>query len=308
LFLFIPMKTGFLVIIALALAPQVSFTADAGAPQAKIAFERDSNVWIANTDGTRGRKLIMGDDPCIAPDGTKVAFTMTPPVRKDVERYIAVVDVETGTTKIFKDVPSDNCFGPVWSPDGSKILFEIFVDNHWRLGLANADGSGFGFFKIPFREQGWSSPCWAPDAKSIYCQDLENICRFGLDGELLAKWEVSNTIPKGEMDSSRRLSVSDDGRKLLINLNMDEDVSLKDWEGPPPAIWMLDIASGKARRLTPKKSYASDSCWLSDSEMLVVDAQKGAKISSIYRVSISDGASTLVIKNAVDPSVSGGRR
>ena len=302
----IAMKTGFLLIGALVLALHASFAAEAGAPQTKIAFERGSNVWIANIDGTKARKLIKGDDPRIAPDGTKVAFTMTPPGSKDVERYIAVVDVETGATKVFKDMPSDNCFGPVWSPNGSQILFEIFVDNHWRLGLVNADGSGFQFFKTPFREQGWSSPCWAPDAKSIYCQDLENICRFGLDGELLAKWEVSKTIPKGDMDSSKRLSVSGDGKKLLIDLNMDEDVTLKDWEGPPPAIWILDIASGKATRLTPKKSYASDSCWLSDSEILVVDAQKDAKVSSIYRVSISDGASRLVIKNAFNPSVSGG--
>jgi TolB protein len=302
------MRTAVLIIVALALALHVSFSAEAGAPQSKIAFERDSNVWIANIDGTRTRKLIMGDDPRIAPDGTKVAFTMTPPRSKDVERYIAVVDVETGATRIFKDMPSDNCFGPVWSPNGSQILFEIFVDNHWRLGLVNADGSDFQFFKTPFRDQGWSSPCWAPDAKSIYCQDLENICSFGLDGELIAKWEVSKTIPKGDMDSSKRLSVSDDGKKLLIDLNMDEEVSLKDWEGPPPAIWMLDIASGKATRLTPKKSYASDSCWLSDSEILVVDAPRGAKISSIYRVSISDGTSRLVIKNAANPSVSADAR
>jgi len=108
------------------------------------------------------------------------------------------------------------------------------------------------------------------------------------------------------MDSSKRLSVSGDGKKLLLDLNMDEDVTLKDWEGPPPAIWILDIASGKATRLTPKKSYASDSCWLTDSEILVVDAQNDAKISSIYRLSISDGASRLVIKNGFNPSVSGG--
>jgi hypothetical protein len=71
------------------LALHVSFSAEAGAPQSKIAFERDSNVWITNIDGTRARQLIMGDDPRIAPDGTKVAFTMTPPGSKDVERYIA---------------------------------------------------------------------------------------------------------------------------------------------------------------------------------------------------------------------------
>src|SRR5271165_4689337 len=164
----IAMKTGFLLIGALVLALLVSFAAEGGGPQSKIAFERGSNVWIANIDGTKARKLIKGDDPRIAPDGTKVAFTITPPGNKDVERYIAVVDAETGATKIFKDMPSDNCFGPVWSPNGLQILFEIFVDNHWRLGLVNADGSGFQFFKTPFRDQGWSSPCWAPDAINYF--------------------------------------------------------------------------------------------------------------------------------------------
>src|SRR3984893_9872028 len=203
------MKTGVLLIGALALALHASFAVETGDPQSKIAFERDSNVWIANIDGTKARKLIMGEDPRIAPDATKVAFTMTPPGSKDVERYIAVVDVETGATKLFKDMPRNNCFCPIWSPNGSQILFEIFVDNHWRLGLVNADGTGFQFFKTPFRDQGWSSPCWPRDYKFIYCQDRENICRFGPDGEFLAKWEVSKTIPKGDLDSSKRLSVSD---------------------------------------------------------------------------------------------------
>jgi len=69
------MKTGFLLIAAFVLALHVLFAAEAGAPQTKIAFERGSNVWIANIDGKKERKLIKGDDPRIAPDGTKGAFT-----------------------------------------------------------------------------------------------------------------------------------------------------------------------------------------------------------------------------------------
>ena len=125
-----------------------------------------------------------------------------------------------------------------------------------------------------------------------------------MDGELLASWEIQKTVPNGDMDSSKRLSISDDGKRLLININMDEDVSLKDWDGPPPAIWLFDIPSGKATRLTPKKSYASDSCWLSDSEFLLVDADKKGKGSSIYRASIAGGTPQLLIRNAADPSVS----
>jgi TolB protein len=106
------------------------------------------------------------------------------------------------------------------------------------------------------------------------------------------------------MDSSKRLSVSEDGSKLLVNINMDEEVSLKDWEGPPPAIWLFDLPSAKATRLTPKKSYATDSCWLNNSEFLMVDTDRDGKIDSIYRGSIDRWAPRLVIKNATDPSVS----
>ena len=124
-------------------------SAEPGAPQTRIAFARDSNLWTTNLDGTKTRKLVKGDDPCISPDGTKVAFTMSPRGGRKSCAISPWSQVATGATQIFKATPSDNCFGPVWSPDGSQIVFEIFVENHWRLGLVNADGSGFRFFQIP---------------------------------------------------------------------------------------------------------------------------------------------------------------
>jgi hypothetical protein len=98
---------------------------------------------------------------------------------------------------------------------------------------------------VSFRDPGWWSVIWAPDGKSIFCQDLENI-------------------------------------------------------------WLIDIPSGKATRLTPKMSYASDSCWLNHSEYLLVDSKKNEKISSIYQASIGSGTPRRVIKNAANPSVSAG--
>jgi TolB protein len=298
------MKAGNLLIAFLALAVHPLLSNEPGAPQRRIVFARDSTLWTANLDGTKIRKLVKGADPCISPDGRKVAFTMSPSGGKEVVRFIAVAEVATGATTVFKETPSKNCFGPVWSPDGSQILFEILVENHWRLGLINSDGSGFRFFRMPSVDQGCWSTVWAPDAKSIFCQDLDKIYRFSLEGDLVASWEISKIIPNGDMDSSKRLSVSQDGNKLLVNINMDEEVSLKDWEGPPPAIWLFDLPSAKATRLTPKKSYATDSCWLNNSEFLIVDTDRDGKIDSIYRASIDRWTPRLVIKNATDPSVS----
>src|ERR1700722_1817506 len=275
------MNAGFLLFALLAFSLELSLSEELAAPQKRIAFVRDSSLWIANLDGSKTRKLVRGDNPSISPDGTKVAFTMSPEGGTQIVRYIAVTQVATGATSIFKKMPSNNCFGPVWSPDGSQIVFEIFVENHWRLGLVNADGDNFRFFPIPARDSGWYSPSWARDSKSIFCQDLEKICQFSLDGGTMASWEIGKIIPKSDMDSSKRLSVCQDGKKLLVDVNMDEDESLKDWEGPPPAIWLFDIPSGTATRLTPKKSYASDSCWLNDSAFLLVDADKDVKKSSI---------------------------
>jgi TolB protein len=289
-----------------ALAIHSSLAVETGALQRRIVFVRDSDIWTANLDGSKERKLIRGADPCISPDGQKLAFTISPAGGKEVVRHIAVLDLANGSTKVLKETPSNNCFGPVWSPDSSRIVFEIYVENHWRLGLLNGDGSEFRFFEVPFRDSGWWSVIWAPDGKSIFCQDLESICRFDLNGQLLASWEIGKIIPNGDLDSSKRLSVSDDGQRLLIDVNMDNEESPKDWEGPPPAIWLFNIPSGKATRLTPKMSYASDSCWLNHSEYLLVDSKKNEKMSSIYQASIGGGTPRRVIKNAADPSVSTG--
>jgi TolB protein len=301
------MKAEFLLFAVLLLTTRASISEIASAPQRRIVFTRDSTLWTANLDGTKMRKLIKGADPCLSPDGTKVAFTMSPPAGAEVIlRYIAVVEVATGATKIFKNTPSNNCFGPVWSPDGSQLLFEIDVEHKWRLGLLNADGSGFRFFKLPDGTpvSGWWSLTWAPDAKSIFCQDLEKICQFGINGDLLASWEIAKIIPKADLDSSERFSISEDGKRLLINTSMSGEDSLKNWDGPPPATWLFDLPSAKATRLTPKKSYAADACWLTNSEILLVDADKVGEQSSIYRASIAGGTSRLVIRNGANPSVS----
>ena len=61
------------------------------------------------------------------------------------------------------------------------------------------------------------------------------------------------------------------------------------------------IWTAKATRLTPKKSYASDSCWLGDADFLLVDADKQGKTNSIYRASIDAWMPRLLIRNAANP-------
>jgi TolB protein len=161
----------------------------------RIAFARDSGIWVSDLQGASPRKIADGMDPSISPSGEKVAFTF---LGKDDERYIAVGDISARTKTLFKKVPSGNSFGPVWSPDGAVLLFKVFISNVWRFGLINADGTGFRFLDKTGKSDLWS-PCWAPDGQSIFCQDLSTIYRVNLEGKVLSKWDISNIIPNASM-------------------------------------------------------------------------------------------------------------
>ena len=120
------------------------------AAERKIAYERGENIFVANVDGTHAKKIAEGALPEISPDGARIAFNTVADskTRPGPERHIATADVASGKVTVLKDIPSDNCFGPVWSLDGKQLAFSIMADTAWQLGLVNADGSGFALSKM----------------------------------------------------------------------------------------------------------------------------------------------------------------
>jgi TolB protein len=282
----------------LLLAASATFAADT--PR-KLAFERnDASVWVANLDGTGPKKIAAGVDPDISPDGTKLAFNTED---KSPKRLIAVADLATGKVTLFKDLPSDNSFGPVWAPDGSKLLFYILIDHNWDIGLANADGTGFRILKKAASDShSFFSACWMPDGQSIYCQDLENIYHINLDGSVINQWPLQKLFPGGDMDSNVRFDISPDSRTLLVELNTEAVPERKGWDGPAPSIWSIDLSTQAARKLTPQ--FWWEPCWLTAYEFLCISQTAREKVPSIYRVSLDGKTRTLLIKNATLPSVS----
>ena len=182
----------------------------------KLAFERGSAVWVASLDGADAKKIAAGASPDISPDGTKLAFNTDEPSTKLPVRHIAVADLATGKTTVFKDVPSDNSFGPAWSPDGTQLAFYVHTADDWQLGLVNADGTGFRIVKhTEPKGQTCYGAVWAPDGKSLFCQDMTAILRIGLDGAEQKRWELKKLVADGDMNSGSRLSISPDGKTLL---------------------------------------------------------------------------------------------
>src|SRR5437870_6833011 len=281
--------------IALFLLVCVAFSVLTSAAQRKIAYEHRDNIFVADTDGTHQKKVAAGALPEISPDGTRVAFNTDEDskTRPGPERHIAIADLGTGKVRILKEIPSDNCFGPVWSPDGSKLAFSIMAEKEWRLGLVNADGSAFGFVKnAALKSDAFGAPTWSADGKSIFCYDLDNLYHIDLDGNVLKKWELSKLLTEtgaGSGDQLSGLSMSPDGKTLLMDINL----------GGPEAIFVVDLGTEKTTRVTSKEDVAVESCWLTNDEFLCVifrDKKRGNEKWSVYRISVSEKTVKLLIK------------
>jgi TolB protein len=265
-----------------------------------ICFSRDRGVWVANLDGTNAHKIVTGDDPAISPDGVRIAYTEP---GKGSIRHIAVIEVSSGKKVIFRNLPSDNAYGPVWSQDGQRILFNIFTENHWRLGLIGVDGSAFQFVPVPPDvTQDLFSPAWADD-NSIFAQDLTNIYQIDLNGKALAQWKISDALPNADMNSNDRMARSDDGKSFLVDADLNEEGQIKSWEGPPPAVFLFDISTGKAHKISPAKVYAWDPFWLDAGDYLFTSTIDGRHFG-IYKASLSGGKPQLVVNNASSVTVS----
>ena len=245
--------------------------------------------------------------PEISPDGTRVAFNTDEDskTRPGPERHIAVADLADGKVTVLKNIPSDNCFGPVWSPDGSKLAFSIMAEKEWHLGLVNADGSGFRFVQnAGLKSEAFGAPEWARDGKSIFCHDLDNIYQIDLNGNVLKKWELSKILTDASMNGGDRLSVSPDGKALLMDVDCGSEHERKNWDGPQPAIEKLDLSGDKAVRITGKDDFVWEPFWLSANEFLCIIQKENENRASIYRMSLDGKNPKLLVKHARTPSAS----
>ena len=282
----------------------VSGAAIARAADRRIAFERNDAIWIANRDGTAEKKVADGVFPAISPGGTAVAFNTVEKNGTTYVRHIAVLEISTGKTTVFKDVPSDNSYYPTWSPDGKRILFTLRQNEVWDLGLINGDGTDFRTLKTGAPgEVTLYSPIWARDGQSVFCQDMTNIYRLGLDGAVVAQWKIDKIIPNGGMTGDGQIDVSPDGKRLLVSVDMNEEAQRKDRDGPVPALWSFDLDSQRSVRLTSKKLFGWDGVWFDKDNILFLSRAAGEQDDSIYRMPINGKNSKRLIKNARFPSV-----
>ena len=206
------------------------------------------HIYTLNVDGTQLTKLtndgIINDGPSWSPDGKQIAFNS---IRDPDGRFkIWVMNADGSDQRRLTNIhgTSNALFygdgGPVWSPDGSKILFNgyrdfngtrnCYVVNCAELLVMNADGSNeVQLTSDPNRDGGYGAR-WSPDGTKIVAARS-----FGTIADHQAGLSKPTGIVVMNADGSNEV-------RILIRSNGRVDAQV-DWQPlsapstePPPSV------------------------------------------------------------------------
>lgn len=125
-------------------------------------YRGNDSVWrtsIVNLDGTPPFDFGEGDGD-FSPDGLKVVFSRY--LDENAENGIFIMDLSTGETVLLPGTERYD-FNPMWSPDGSQIVFNR--GNNADLYVVNADGSNLR--RLTY-DPGQEFPIgWMPDGQHL---------------------------------------------------------------------------------------------------------------------------------------------
>lgn len=84
----------------------------------------------------------------------------------------------------------------------------------------------------------------------------------------------------------------------------EQEPLIPSWEGPPPVLWLWEIASGQATRLTPNGLMAMEACWIDDTRILYVSQTAKEKQPGLSEMTLAEKNRKVLVKDARASSVS----
>ncbi len=137
-------------LIAIAGKRSLNFAPQVSPDGKKILFHtnRDGNfeVYVANVDGSGLKNLTNDAGNDITPSWSRAGDLIAWSANRIGDGYqVYVARADGSSARQILSQPSNNSARPVISPDGKRIAFTIqsFVATPSKIGIVNADGSGF---------------------------------------------------------------------------------------------------------------------------------------------------------------------
>lgn len=127
-------------------------------------------IWLMDGTGYNERQLttLNGNSTFadISPDGRKVVFCGSPQGGSEDDHDIWSISVDGGSLVQLTNSPGQDDCNPVWSPDGSKVLFTSLRDGVAELWVMEATGQGARQLTTGL-SAGTEPPDWSPDGKQL---------------------------------------------------------------------------------------------------------------------------------------------
>jgi dipeptidyl aminopeptidase/acylaminoacyl peptidase len=203
--------------------------------------------------------------PAISPTRDLVAYTVrsTDWDENTYHTEVWLADVTSGETRQLTNNPKKSSASPTWSPDGRTLAFATDRDDKRQIYVI--DPRGGEARKLTSAEDGVGSFAWAPDGKAI---------------------AYTSTDPKSDADKEREKKYGDfdvvgDGYRMSH-------------------LWVCDVATKKARRLTSGPFTVGQFNWSPDGTRIAFDhrinsANANGGSADISIVTVADGSVTHLV-------------
>lgn len=266
-----------------------------------LSYQKGDNVCVLRFKDQNEICFIDGYDPAISPDGHRLAYTKSNRPGEEFLRYIVVIDLDS-KKEIKLNVNNDNYYGATWSPDNSHIAFNIFMNDHWRIGLIKSDNSGLSIIGAD-TDTDLFEPTWTSDSKFIVVHDMDSIFKYDLKGNIVKTIDIYETFGRDYyMTSFTRFIFTPDNRFIIFNCGTDE--IMKNDVGPLEAIFTYNTKSKEILRLTPRSIYAFDLNTGDDRSVIFAGSGENDSLSNIYRVDLAGKNLGLIHNNGSRPTMS----
>lgn len=260
-----------------------------------LAYQDGEKIVATSIDTMKQISFGGATDPAISPDGNKLAYTLSDSAG---HRSIWIADMENKSQGQLV-VNNNNYYQAVWSADGKTIAFNIFnKQNLWKIGVIKADNSGYVMLDSASKINVYA-PTWKNE-REIIGQDLTNLYTFDLSGKVTDTRPIAGLIGQDlTIASSNRFFYTKDGKKLIFNAG-NNDV-LDGLTGPAEAVYVLDLASKKVDRLSPKGVNVPYVFVTADDRIFYSGAEKPFTQSKIYVTDLS-GNNKIVVDKGTNPT------
>jgi Tol biopolymer transport system component len=277
------------------------------------------DIWSVPADSGEPRQITHGEGLEVPvqwhPAGDRLAYIAT--VQGGAIRA-GVVDLATGGTAplLTEQRPA---FG-VWSPDGSKIAYNVIAGGQETIWLTDSTGGdGRQLSTEGFEELGGAATPWSPDGTQLLYVSrrtgMGDVWVMPVDGSTprqLTRDIRNDYAPDWSPDGKWVAFLSNRGRQTDVwlapagggtELRVTDDPAEEDnleWRpgttqlaflvgDESRALWTLSVADGAERRLTPDSIRVGGYDLSPDGTQVVYSVQRGGGVSELQVLSLAGG-------------------